>query len=106
MYSSLSSQNFSQIVVSYPIKKAEQDNKIQGLWNCFSTKFQSREGGATTELSLTGGRGRSHLSHVGVGIFRVNAPVPLHILEGIGHVAPSTAIILRHTIHQVLGAQV
>lgn len=50
--------------------------------------------------------GLSHLSHIWVGIFGVNAPVPLHILEGIRHVAPSAAIILRHTIHQVLGTQI
>lgn len=49
---------------------------------------------------------RSHLSHIWVGIFRVNAPVLLHILEGIGHVAPSAAIILRNTVHQVLRTQI
>lgn len=50
--------------------------------------------------------GQSHLSHVRVGVFGVDAPVLLHILEGVGHVAPSTAIVLRHTVHQVLGTQV
>lgn len=50
--------------------------------------------------------GWSHLSHIRVGVFGVNAPVLLHILEGIGHVAPSTAIVLRHAVHQVLGTQI
>lgn len=64
----------------------------------------TRKGRAITELCNC--MVRSYLSHIWVGIFRVNAPVLLHILEGIGHVSPSTAIILRNTIHQVLGTQI
>lgn len=50
--------------------------------------------------------GRPHLSHVRVGVFGVDAAVLLHVLEGVGHVAPSTAVVLRHAVHQVLGTQV
>lgn len=78
------------------------ENKISGLVS--STKCHAGEGGAITELYDC--MGQSHLSNIRVGIFRVNAPVLLHILEGIGHVAPSTAIILRHTVHQVLWTQI
>jgi hypothetical protein len=47
----------------------------------------------------------SHLAHIWVSIFRVNASVLLHVLEGSGHIAASTAIILSHTVHKILGTQ-
>jgi len=78
------------------------ENKISGTVS--RTKCHAGEGEAITELY--GYVGQSHLSNIWIGIFRVNASVLLHILEGIGHIAPSTAIILRHTVHQVLRTQI
>lgn len=48
----------------------------------------------------------SHLPHIWISIFRVDAPIRLHVAEGSGHIAASTAIILRHTIHKVLRTQI
>lgn len=47
-----------------------------------------------------------HLSAVGVGLLGVDAPVLLHVAEGVGHVPSSAAIVLFDAVHQVLGAQV
>lgn len=86
-----------------PSRKLDRvtENKISGTVS--RTKCHAREGEAITVYDCVG---QSHLSNIWVGIFRVNAPVLLHILEGIGHIAPSAAIILRHTIHQVLWTQI
>jgi len=48
----------------------------------------------------------SHLSDVRVDVLRVDAFVFLHVLEGIGHISSSAAVVLRHAVHQVLGAEV
>lgn len=90
-------------------KLSYQEGRIRGIENNIfgivsSTKYHVGGRGAISELYNC--TGQSHLSHIWVGIFRVNAPVLLHILEGIGHVASSTAIILRDTVHQVLGTQI
>lgn len=48
----------------------------------------------------------SYLSHIRVSFLRVDASVFLHILESVGHVPASTAVVLGDTVHQVLGTQV
>lgn len=48
----------------------------------------------------------SYLSDVWVGLVRVDASVFLHVLEGIGHVASSAAVVLCDAVHQVLGTEV
>lgn len=48
----------------------------------------------------------AHLSNIWVGRFRVNTSIFIHILEGIGHVASSTAVVLCNTVHQVLRTKV
>ena len=45
------------------------------------------------------------LADVGVGSLRVDAAVLPDVLEGVGHVAAAAAIVVGHTIHQVLGAK-
>lgn len=48
----------------------------------------------------------SYLSDVRVRLVRVDASVVLHVPKGVGHVPPSAAVVLGHTVHQVLGTEV
>lgn len=48
----------------------------------------------------------SYLSNVRVGFLRIDAPVIFHVTEGVGHVASSAAVVLLHTVHEVLWAEV
>lgn len=48
----------------------------------------------------------SYLSDVWVGLLRVNASVFLHILEGVGHVSSSAAVVFCNAVHQILRTEV
>lgn len=45
------------------------------------------------------------LADVGVGILRIYAAVLPDILKGVGHVATTAAVVVGHTVHQVLRAE-
>lgn len=48
----------------------------------------------------------SYLSNVRVSGLRVDAFVRGHVVEGVGHVPASAAVVLFDAVHQVLGAEV
>lgn len=48
----------------------------------------------------------AYLANVGIRVIRVDSSVLLHVLKGVGHVAPTTAAVAGDAVNKVLGAQV